>query len=247
MSTNILAAAPASLAAQLEALNQEHNASELHANKQTVNIQTTEVQFQRDQQVQAEQRAQEAADDEAFWGDVVDVAKDVAAVAAIAGAAFTGGSTLVVAAAIIGGGLTLGGDVAGRLGADKKVCTGLEIAGAALSLVSGGASLLIGGAQEVSEAAAIGGVASKSVSGGATVVQGGAHVEQGVSAKAETDSNADSVASGARADDAKNLVDNAFTRMQQEQSNSRLRTRVAASLEELDQQVVSTLTNAIRG
>lgn len=247
MSNTILAAAPASLAAQLEALNEQHNASDLHANKQTVNVETTEVRFQRDQQQQAVQRAQAAADQGSFWDDVADVAKDVAAVGAIAGAAFTGGSTLVVAGAILGGGLTLGSDVAGRLGVDKKICTGLEIAGAGLTVLSGGASLFIKSAHEVSEVSAIGGLVSKSVSGGATVVQGGAHAEEHASRSAEADGRADSVGAAARADNAKTLVDDAFTRLQQEQSNAKLRTNVAMSLEAIDQEVVSALTNAIRG
>jgi hypothetical protein len=247
MSTSTMAVPPASLAAQLEALNQQQNASDLQADKQTVHVETEEIQFHRDQQQQAEVRAQEAAEDGSFWSDVAEVAKDVAAVGAIAGAAFSGGSTLVVAGAILGGGLTLGSDVAGRLGVSKEICTGLEVAGAGLSLVSGGASLFIKSAHEVSEISAIGGLASKSVSGGATMVQGGAHLAQRTANSVETGNKADSIDAGARAANAKDLVDDAIKSMQREQTDAKLRTHVATALEAIDQEIDFVLTNAIRG
>src|SRR4051794_18307600 len=143
MSPSTSSVSCASIAVQLEALNQEQNASSLQADKQTVHVETTEIQFHKDQQAQADESAREAADDSSFWDDVASVAKDVAAVGAIAGAAFSGGSTLIVAGAILGGGLSLLSDVARRVGGSKGVFTGVGVAGAGARLVSGGAPLFV--------------------------------------------------------------------------------------------------------
>jgi hypothetical protein len=247
MSTTHLTVPPASLAVQLEALNQQQNASNLHADKETVHIESSEIQFQKEQQRQAEERAQAAADDASFWNDVGAIAKDIGAVGAIAGAAFTGGSSLIVAGAILGGSLSLASDVAGRLGLDKKICTGLEAAGAGLSLLTGGASFFVDSAREVSDVAAVGSLAGKSLNGGASAVQGVAHGEQHAKESAENDSKADSVDASARAGHAKDIQDDAFASLQREQNDAKLRTQVAAALEALDQQVVFALTDAIRG
>ena len=80
MSPSTFSVSPASIAVQLEALNEEQNACSLQAdNKQTVHIETAEIQFHEDQQAQADESAREAADDSSFWDDVASVAKDVAA------------------------------------------------------------------------------------------------------------------------------------------------------------------------
>src|SRR2546428_13085158 len=102
----------ASIAVQLAALEEDHHAAEIQSGKSAVTIESKEHVFLREQQILAEEKAREEADDSSFWSDVASIAKDVAIVGAVAGAAFSGGSTLIVAAALVGGGLTVGGDIA---------------------------------------------------------------------------------------------------------------------------------------
>src|SRR5437764_104044 len=116
----------ASFAIQLAMIEEDHRSAEIDASKNLIKIDTNEHSFAREEQFEAEQRAREKADESSFWADVGGIAKDVAIVGAVAGAAFTGGSTLIVAATLAGGALTVGADVASRAGADAKLCTVLE-------------------------------------------------------------------------------------------------------------------------
>src|ERR1051325_11521240 len=102
----------ASIAVQLEALEEDRYGAELKSGKSMVKVETGERTVWRDQQREALEKARAEAEESSFWGDVASVAKDVAVVASVAGAAFTGGSTLIVAATIAGGTLTVGADVA---------------------------------------------------------------------------------------------------------------------------------------
>src|SRR5262245_45973643 len=91
----------ASLAIQLAAIEEDRHSAEMDASKDLVQVDTTEHTFRREQQCEAERRASEEADESFFWDDVGGIAKDVVIVGSIAGAAFTGGSTLIVAATLL--------------------------------------------------------------------------------------------------------------------------------------------------
>src|SRR5258705_11199230 len=140
----------ASIAIQLAAIEEDHNSSEIAAGKNMIRIDTNEHSFRRQQQVEAQERAREKEEDSSFWGDVAGIAKDVAVVGAVAGAAFTGGSTLIVAAALVGGACTVGADVARRSGADETLVTGLSLTGAAFSLCARGGCPSVWGAPPAS-------------------------------------------------------------------------------------------------
>src|SRR5438445_10269176 len=99
----------ASLAVQLIALEENQHLAQIESGKSEVRVQTVEHAYQRQQEIAAADRAREEAKSAAFWNDVAIVAKDVAVVASVAGAAFTGGSTLIIAASIAGGALAVGG------------------------------------------------------------------------------------------------------------------------------------------
>src|SRR5262245_58673060 len=133
----------ASIAIQLEVLEEDRYGAEIKSGKSMVNVETGERTIWREQQREALEKARAEAEKSSFWGDVASVAKDVAVVASVAGAAFSGGSTLLVAATIAGGTLTVGADVAKREHLlDDSVCDGLEIAGACATLGAGGYQVL---------------------------------------------------------------------------------------------------------
>src|SRR5438477_10851497 len=99
MST-ISAPSGASVAIELAAIDEDHNTAQIEAGKDDIQVDTSERKFQREQQLEDERRAREKANESSFWGDVAGIAKDVAIVGSVAGAAFTGGSSLIIAATL---------------------------------------------------------------------------------------------------------------------------------------------------
>ncbi len=153
-------------------------------------------------------RARASSKRRGFWAKVGSVAKKVGVVAAIAGgvagAAFTGGGSLVLGVAVAGAVLSAGAFAMketgvdahlGRLGCgtfqlELKLSDTVGLAGAALS---GGAGLAAGGATSGSTLA---GAVSGAVQGGAKGVAGYSAVREGHAGAAELGARAD----GARAE-----------------------------------------------
>jgi len=106
--------------------------------------------------------AQEKAEEEShgFWAKLKKVAgtvaKVAAVVAAVAGSVFTGGSSLIAAAAIVAAGLSAGAMVVkethmfGKL--SDKIGLGMEIAGAVIGVAAGGAGALQAGETAATQA-----------------------------------------------------------------------------------------------
>jgi hypothetical protein len=237
----------ASLAIQLAAIEEDHQSAEMDAGKSLVKIDTTEHSFQREQQFQALQQAREKEDESSFWGDVAGIAKDVAVVGAVAGAAFTGGSSLIVAAALIGGACTVGADVAKRAGADENVVTGLALTGAAFSLAAGGGALISGVAPVATETSAVVGVIGNGVAAGGSLVGASAGYVSGIAKAAALDRNADATAASGAADEAQTKIDDSIAAMGQSLRDRNLKMETVAKLQRSDEQINSELLNNMRG
>jgi hypothetical protein len=78
----------ASIAVQLEALEEDRYGAELASGKSVVKIEAGEHTVRREQQREALERARAEAEESSFWNDVASVAKGVAVVASVAGATF---------------------------------------------------------------------------------------------------------------------------------------------------------------
>jgi hypothetical protein len=247
MST-INALSGASLAIQLAAIEEDHHDAENDANKNLVAIDTNEHKFQRERQFEAEQRAAEEARESSFWDDVGGIAKDVAVVGSVAAAAFTGGSSLIVAATLIGGAATVGSDVARRLGADDKLCTGLEIGGAALSLGAGaGGAIFDVAPAAVSQTSATVGLIDKGVEAGATLVQGGASYKEKAAQSDETNYQADAKTASDAVKDAQTRIDDSISAMQRSLQDRNRKFQTIANLQSSDERLTNTLLNNMRG
>jgi hypothetical protein len=237
----------ASLAIQLVAIEEDHESAEMVADKSLVKIDSTEHTFQREQQFQALRQAQEKEHDSSFWGDVAGIAKDVAVVGAVAAAAFTGGSSLIVAAALIGGACTVGADVAKRAGADEKVVTGLALTGAAFSLAAGGGAALSGVAPVATETSATVGLIGNGVGAGGSLVGAGAGYAS-ASAKAKAvNFNADATAASGAAEEAQTRIDDTIASMSQALRDRKQKVEVIANLQRTNEQVDNVLLNNMRG
>jgi hypothetical protein len=260
METNAMTSSVVSLATQIAALHQERQDGQIEAGEDCIDIETTERQFRRDEQVQAEQEAKEEAEDAAFWGDVVTVTKCVGAAASIAGSVFTGGSSLVVAAALIGGGLTISSEVASRAGADKSLCTGLAIGGAVCSLAAGGGSALA--ADSAAQAGTAGASAATTattqtgataaaganyVGVGATATEGGATCAQKDAESDETTATADSKDASSKAETAGQIVEDVIADVQQSTRDAKLYTQTEKAILNNESATNSILVNALRG
>lgn len=146
---------------------------------------------EREEQAKAVEEAKEAASDSSMWGDVVSVAKTTAIVASVAAVGVSGGSSLVVAGALVGGGMQVGAEVAGKAGViDENTAKWTEMAGAGIMLASGGlgAAGMLG---ETSSSASTFATGARVVSGGATMTEGGASIEKGRADAAVVDAHAD--------------------------------------------------------
>jgi hypothetical protein len=247
MQTESSTAQVTSLATQLAALYQDHRDAQIEAGEDCVAIETEERKFQRAEQVEADREAQQEAEDAAFWGDVVGVAKCVAAAASVAGSAFTGGSTLVVAAGLIGGGLTVGSEVASRAGVDKSFCTGLAVVGAAASAVAGGVGALSAPQGAVSQADAAVSAAAGYVGSAATASEGAATIAQKDAESDETAATADSKEAESRAETASNAVEGTIDGMRQSMRDDRIYAETAAALLRDESQTNAILVNGLRG
>jgi hypothetical protein len=262
MQTESITTSVVSLATQLAALTQEHQDAQIEAGEDCVNIETAERKFRRDEQVQAEQDAKEEAEDAAFWGDVVSVAKCVAAAASVAGSVFTGGSSLVIAAGLIGGGLTIGSEVASKAGADKSLCTGLAIGGAVCSLAAGGGAALTSSADSAAEGGATAAsttvnatteagtnasAAANYAGSAATAGEGTATFAQNDAESDEASATADSKEAGSQADVAGQVVEDTITDMQQSTRDAKLYTQTEAALMNSESETNAILVNALRG
>jgi hypothetical protein len=238
----------ATLAIQLAAIEEDHHDAENDANKNLVTIDTNEHKLQRERQLEAEQRAAEEAQESSFWDDVAGIAKDVAVVGSVAAAAFTGGSSLIVAATIIGGAATVGSDVARRLGADDKLCTGLEIGGAVLSLGAGAGSAIFDVAPAaVSQASATLGLIGKEVGAGATLVQGAATYKEKAAESNETNYQADATTASNAVKHAQTRIDDSISSMQRSLQDRNRKFHAVANLQKSDERLTDTLLNNMRG
>jgi hypothetical protein len=237
----------ASIAIELAAIEEDHHAAQIAASKDAVKTETQEEQFQKEQQREAEQRAREKADSASFWDDVAGIAKDVAIVGAVAGAAFTGGSTLIVAATLAGGALTVGGDVARRLGASDEVCTGLELTGAGLSLAAGGGAALFDVAPVATQTSATVGLIGRGVEAGATLVQAGAVYNEKTAQSDEFDCRADAVSASAARDEVQATIDDSLSTMRRELQDEKLKMSALATLQQSDERTNADLLTNMRG
>ena len=247
MQLDVAVTSVVSLATQLAALHEEHHQAELHAGEAEVHVETLERACQREEQRAAEERAREEAESSSFWGDVVSVAKDVAAAGAIAGAAFSGGSSLLVLGAVAGGSLTIGGDVMRRAGVDGDVCTAVELVGAATTLTTGGASILLATSAGQEGGIPVVALVGRLVGAGGTVVEGGAVYEQKTAQGNEASATADATEAGGRAATAGDGVDDAISRMGQSIQDAKLAWRVEAALEQSEAGTFTSFANTMRG
>lgn len=263
METNLMTTSVVSLATQIAALHQERQDGQIEAGEDCIDIETTERQYRRDEQAQAAQEAKDEAEDAAFWGDVVTVAKCVGAAASIAGSVFTGGSTLVVAAGLIGGGLTIGSEVAKKAGADQSLCTGLAVLGAVCSLGAGGGSALA--ADSAAQAGTAGATAATTTTNattqtgataaaaanyvgvGATATQGGTTVAQKDAESDETNATADSKDAASKAETAGQIVEDVITDLQQSTRDAKVYAKTAAAISHSESETNSILVNGLRG
>lgn len=237
-----------SISMQLAALREEQRAATLDIAENDIAVETQEKEYQREKQIEAQRRAQKEAEKAGFWEDVASVAKCVAVAGSVAGAAFTGGSSLVVAGAIMGGGLTIGGEVLKRtdvIGDD--VATGLQIAGAAVSLGAGAASLFTSASEVASETAVVGGAASRAVSGAGTVGAGGATYGTKAANSAEQYARADVLAADTRGQEAQGRIDDAIARMERQIKDDQSATRIYTRLQNQESEARASLINAVRG
>jgi hypothetical protein len=238
----------ASIAIQLEALEENRFGAELKSGKSIVKVETGERTMRRELEREALEKARAEAEDSSFWGDVASVGKDVAVVASVAGAAFSGGSTLIVAASIAGGALTVGADVAKREELlDDKVCKGLEIAGACATLGAGGYQAVFEVAPAVSETSAVVGLVAGEVESGSMLVAAGASYQQTTAQSRETDAQADAASASSSADAAQTAIDDSISRMQQSLRNRNLTAGTIAVLQQSDVHLNDELINGMRG
>jgi hypothetical protein len=237
----------ASLAIRLAAIEEDHDSSEIAAGKNMVKIDTNEHSFRRKQELEAREQARESEEDSSFWGDVAGIAKDVAVVGAVAGAAFTGGSTLIVAASLVGGACTVGSDVAKRVGADEGWVTGLAIAGAGCSLVAGGAAIFSGVGPVTTETSAAVRLVGDGVGAGGSLVGAGAGYLAGRAKANEADLDADATAASGAADNAQSKIDESISDMRQAFRDRNLKMETAANLQRSDEQLNDQLLNNMRG
>jgi hypothetical protein len=238
----------ASIAIQLEALEEDRFGAELKSGKSIVKVETGERTVRRELEREALEKARAEAEESSFWNDVASVAKDVAVVASVAGAAFSGGSTLIVAATIAGGALTVGADVAKREDLlDDKVCDGLEIAGACATLGAGGYQAFFQVAPMVSETSAVVGLVAGEVESGSMLVAAGATYRQTTAQSRETDAQADAMGASSSADAAQTAIDDSISRMQRSLGDRNLKTGTIADLQRSDELLNDELINGMRG
>ena len=237
-----------SLAMDLARLRQERRATELEVAEHDIFVQTQEQTYQREKQLEAEKRAAEEAKEAAFWNDVGTVAKTVAVVGSVAAAAFTGGSSLVIAGAIAGGALTIGADVLKRSDViDDKTAMGLQIAGAVASLGAGGAACLAEAPAVASETALVGSSIGEALAGGGTV-GGGVATVAGKSAEASGQNHlADGKLAEGRAGDAHDGIQDAIARIDRQLSEDRAANQVLNRIQTDDANARMALVHALRG
>lgn len=237
-----------SIAMELALLRQERRATELEVAEHDIFVQTQEQTYQRERQIEAEKRAAEEAKDAAFWNDVASVAKGAAVVGSVAAAAFTGGSSLVVAGAIAGGGLTVGADVLKRCEViDDKTAMGLQIAGAVASLGAGGASLFTEAPELATRTAIIGSSIGQGVSAGGTVAAGLATFGEKSAEAAEQRSRADAKLADVRSETARDRMHDAYERIERQMSDDRAASRTLDRIQNDDANARSGLIHAVRG
>ncbi len=237
----------ASIAIQLAAIEEEQNSAEIDAGKNMVKIDTNEHTFRRQEQFQEQQQAREKEDESSFWGDVAGIAKDVAVVGCVAGAAFTGGSTLIVAATLVGGACTVGADVAKRVGASDELVTGLTLAGAGLSLAAGGGAVIAGVGPVATETSSVAGLVGNGIGAGGSMVSAGAGYVAGTAKAAAVDFNADATAASSTADDAQTRIDDHISDMRHALRDRNSKMETVANLQRSDEQLNNELLNNMRG
>lgn len=237
-----------SLATELAYLRQERRATELEVAEHDIFVQTQEQTYQRERQLEAEKRAAEEAKDAAFWGDVATVAKGVAVAGSVAAAAFTGGSSLVVAGAIVGGGLNIGADVLKRCEViDDKTAMGLQIAGSVASLGAGGASLFTEAPSLATQTAIVGNSIGQGVCAGGNVAAGAAIYGQKSAESAENDAKADAKLAEGRIEAARDHVHDAIERIERQMSDDRAASRTLTRIQTDEANTRSGLIRAVRG
>ncbi len=160
----------------------------------------------RKEQQEAEAEAKEAQESSNKWGTVIMVAKVTAIAASVAASVVTGGSSLMIAAAIVGGCLSTGGIVAEKCGASPALCKGLEYGGMALSMGAAAGASLGGQAAEQAATQTAGQATARAslqgVSGGATVTEGGGMYGKGKADEKVLDHNADALVARNGSEDA---------------------------------------------
>jgi hypothetical protein len=180
---------------------------------------------------------------------VIDVAKDVAAVAAVAGAAFTGGSSLVLAAAIIGAAGTVGADVAKRTGLiGERTAMWIELGSAALSGGAGAAQLVGGGGTVLAtETSAAVKAASGSTAALATSTEGVATYGKNRALSCETSRQADAALADSKAGEASDRFDDVVDAIGRSNTNFAQAAAIAANLQAADSDLATNLISTIRG
>lgn len=238
-----------SIAIQLAMLQENRHISELAAARDDVQQASKEQQYRREQQIEAEEKAREEADDSSFWSNVGGIAKDVAAAGCIAGAAFSGGSTLIVGAAILGGSLTIAGDVGQRTGIieNPELAAGLELAGAAFSLAGGGASLFVASPSTLTQTAALGKLVGGAVAGGGTTVAGAAIYKEKSASARETDARAEAREAEVRAETAGDRRQDTIDRAEQGMRDRTTTAGIERKMQRADHQTTAQLMRAMRG
>jgi hypothetical protein len=238
-----------SIAEQIVALEQDRHSAEVHADKDFTEIESNEAQRQHLEQQRALAEAREEAESASKWGSVLDIAKDVAAVGAVAAAAFTGGSSLLVAAAVMGGAGALGADIAKRTGLiSDKTATWIEVGSAALSGGAGVAQALgAGGAEAATETAAVVKTAGNCTAAGATATEGVATYGKNRALSNEVSAQADAAQADNNAEAAWDRFEEVVDAIRQSNATSAQISAAAANLEAADSDLSTRLISTLRG
>lgn len=237
-----------SIAMELARLRQERRATELEVAEHDIFVQTQEQTFQREQQIEAEKRAAEEADKAEFWNDVASVAKYTAVAGSVAAAAFTGGSSLVVAGAIAGGTLTIGGDVLKRCEViDDTTAMGFQVAGAVASFGAGAASFFTQAPELATRTAVVGSSVGEAIAAGGAVA-GGVATFGGKSAEAaEQTHRADAKLAEGRSEAARDRIQDAMARIDRQMNEDLVASRALNRIHSNEADARSALVNAVRG
>jgi DNA-binding protein H-NS len=207
----------------------------------------------RKEQREAEAAAKEAQESSNKWGNVIMVAKVAAIAASVAASVVTGGSSLVIAAAIIGGCASVGGVVAEKCGASSKLCMGLEIGGAALSLgATAGSALGVGASQAAAQASAsAAGSTARAIlqgaGGAATATQGGAMIGKGHADGQVLDHNADALQARNGSEDSVAQQKDDLARLQRQATSDRQSTEAAIQERHQHAAAITQMLSSMRG